>query len=280
MSCIDSKSGDLLPRTLYTFTRHSSQFFYPFFLINKCACAIKEWLVASCQTYPPLHDLWSTSVFVVLLNIVGTDTSSPYHCPWKREWRHCIGRKAGCHSCDLSECTYRFSSHWVIQIAVDMENTHISQHHHQLSVFWRINSGISGVNSDVVVSGKTTFSLWNLGPQSFQNRISASHNCRMIEFVSTLILKACLKRKRPCWYLNLILSMDYRSLPWTCDFALPIISEVMFLFEKIAVCTEVKKILPKRHLSTSETQLGPRLSSKHLLISYSPRLKSTLFLSS
>lgn len=43
----------------------------------------------------------------------------------------------------------------------------------------------------------------------------------------------------------------------------------MFLFEKIAVCTEVEKILPQRHLSTSETQLGPRLSSKHLLISYS-----------
>ena len=36
------------------------------------------------------------------------------------------------------------------------------------------------------------------------------------------------------------------------DFALSIRSEIMFLFEKIAMCTEVEKILSQRHLSTSE----------------------------
>lgn len=59
-----------------------------------------------------------------------------------------------------------------------------------IECIWRVHPGLSGLNADVVVSGKTNFLLQNSGSQ---NRISASHNCRMMEFASTLILKTCPK---------------------------------------------------------------------------------------
>ena len=194
---------------------------------------------------------------------MGTDTSSPYHCPWKSEWRHWIGRKAGTtHATWVSvHISFRhiewFGLKWTWQKVVQRgANTHILRHSLQLSVFGGFTLDYRGLTLMLLCLArqisyfktqvpKTVFPLhtiagwWNLPLHLFWKHV---------------------QKRMPCWYLNLILNMDYdvprvywyQSLPWTCDFALSIRSEIMFLFEKIAMCTEVEKILPQRHLSTSE----------------------------
>lgn len=162
-----------------------------------------------------LHDLWSSSVFVVLLNIMGTDTSSPYHCPGKSEWRHWIGRKAGTThvtwvSVHISFCHIEwFRLKWTWQKWSRGEQILTFQN---TAINWVYFGGLT------LDYGGLTLMVLCLARQLSHFKtyvLKVSKTLFLLHIIAGwwnlplhLLWKHVWKRM-PYWYLNLILSMDY-----------------------------------------------------------------------